>query len=51
MLEQYGYPEQSVSQVLKSIENCVTCLGIQRKSGGNTQILFVMYHYHCGLIS
>jgi hypothetical protein len=50
MLERYGYPEQSSSQVLKSIECCVACLGIQRKSRENIQILYVMFHYHCGLI-
>ena len=50
MLERYGYPEQSLSQVLKNFESCVACLGIQRKSGGNIQILYVVFHYHCGLI-
>jgi hypothetical protein len=50
MLERYGYPEQSISQVLLSMESCVACLGIQRKSGENIQILYVMFHYHCGLI-
>jgi hypothetical protein len=50
MLQWYGYPEQSLSQVLISIESCVAYLGIQRKSGVNIQILYVMFHYHCGLI-
>jgi hypothetical protein len=50
MLERYGYLEQSLSQVLISMESCVACLGIQRKSGENIQILYVMFHYHCGLI-
>jgi hypothetical protein len=50
MLERYGYPEQSLTQVLKSIESCVACLGIQRNSRENMQILYVMFHYHCGLI-
>jgi hypothetical protein len=50
MLKRYGYPEQSLSQVLISIESCVTCLDIQRKSGWNLQILYVMFHYHCDLI-
>ena len=50
MLEKYGYPEQSLKQVLISIESYVQCLDIQRKSGENTQILYVMFHYHCGLI-
>ena len=50
MLQWYGYPEQSLSQVLISTESCVACLDIQRKSGGNIQILYVMFHYHCGLI-
>jgi hypothetical protein len=50
MLERYGYPEQSLSQVLKSIDSCIACLGIQRKSRENIQILFVKFHYHCGLI-
>jgi hypothetical protein len=46
MLEKYGYPEQSSSQVLKSFESCVACLGIERKSGENIQILYVMFYYH-----
>ena len=50
MFERYGYPELSLSQVLKSFESCVACLGIQRKSGENIQILYVMFHYHSGLI-
>ena len=50
MLERYGYPEQSLSQVLISMESCEACLSIQRKSGENTQILYVMFHYHCGFI-
>jgi hypothetical protein len=50
MLERYGYPEQSLSQVLISMESCVACLSIQRKCGENIQILYVMFHYHCGLI-
>ena len=50
MLERYGYPEQSLSQVLISMESCVACLGIQRKSGENIQILYVMFYYYCGLI-
>jgi hypothetical protein len=50
MLVRYGYPEQSLSQVLISIESCVACLGMQRKSGENMQILYVMFHYHYGLI-
>ena len=52
MLQWYGYLEHSLSQVLISIyiESCVACLGIQRKSGGNIQILYVMFYYHCGLI-
>jgi hypothetical protein len=50
MLERYGYPEQTLSQVLISIENYVACLGMQRKSGENRQISYVMFHYHCGLI-
>jgi hypothetical protein len=50
MLERYGYPEQSLSQVLISIESCVACLSIQRKSEEDIQILYVMFHYHCGLI-
>ena len=36
--------------VLISIESYVACLDIQRKSGENTQILYVMFHYHCGFI-
>jgi hypothetical protein len=39
-----------LSQVLISIGSCVACLGIQRKSGGNSHILYVIFHYHCGLI-
>jgi hypothetical protein len=50
MLQRYGYPEQSLSQMLISIESFVACLGIQRKSGGNMQMLYVMLHYHCGLL-
>ena len=53
MLERYGYPEQSLTQVLihyVSMESWVSCLSIQRKSGENIQILYVMFHYHCGLI-
>jgi hypothetical protein len=50
MLERYGYPEQSLSQVLINIVSCVACLGIPRKSGKNIQILYVIFHYHCGLI-
>jgi hypothetical protein len=50
MLERYGYSEQSLSLVLISMESCEACLGIQRKSGGNMQILYVMLHHHCGLI-
>jgi len=33
-----------------SIESYVACLDIQRKSGGNTQTPYVMFHYNCGLI-
>ena len=36
--------------MLISIESYVACLDIQRKSGENTQILYVMFHYHFGLI-
>jgi hypothetical protein len=36
--------------VLISIESCVACLGIQRKSGENMQILYAILHYPCGLI-
>jgi hypothetical protein len=50
MLERYGYPEQSLSQVLLSMESCVAYLGFQRKSAKNIQILYVMFHYHCSLI-
>ena len=50
MLERYGYPEQSLRQALISIESYVACLDIQRKREENTRILYVMYHYHCGLI-
>jgi hypothetical protein len=50
MLERYGYPEQSLTQVLISMESCVACLSIQRKSGENIQILYVMFLYYCGLI-
>jgi hypothetical protein len=32
MLQRYGYPEQSFSQVLIRIESCVACLGIQRNT-------------------
>jgi hypothetical protein len=50
MLQRYGYPEQSLSQVLISIESYVACLGIQKKSGENMQILYVMLHHHFGVI-
>ena len=50
MLERYGYPEQSFRQALITIESYVACLDIQRKSGENTQILYVMFHYHFSLI-
>ena len=36
--------------MLISIERYVACLDIQRKSGGYTQILYVMFHHHSGLI-
>jgi hypothetical protein len=36
--------------VLISIESYVACLDIQRKSGENTQILYVMFRDHCGVI-
>jgi hypothetical protein len=49
MLERYGYPKQSLSQVMKSIQSCVACQGIERKSGENIPILYVMFHHHCGL--
>jgi hypothetical protein len=50
MIERYGYPEQSLGQVLKSIESCVACLDIERKSEESMQISYVMFHYHRGLI-
>jgi hypothetical protein len=34
MLERYGYLEQSLSQVLTTIESFVECVGIQSRSGG-----------------
>jgi hypothetical protein len=49
MLERYGYPEQSLNQVLKSIGSCKACLGIQRKSRESIQILYVKFQYYCGL--
>ena len=50
MQERYGYPEQSLRQVLISIKSYVACFDIQWKTGENTQILYVMIHYHFGLI-
>jgi hypothetical protein len=50
MHERYGYPEQSLRQMLMSIKSYVACFDIQWKSGENTQILYVMFHYHCGFI-
>jgi hypothetical protein len=50
MLDRYGYPEQSLSQLLLNMDSCVACLGFQRKSGINIQILYVMFQYHCSLI-
>jgi hypothetical protein len=50
MLERYGYPEQSLRQVLKRFESCVASLGIQRKGRENIQILYVLFHYHRGLL-
>jgi hypothetical protein len=49
MPQWYGYPEQSFSQVLISIESCVACLGTKKKLGKYTNF-YVMFHYDCGLI-
>lgn len=48
MLERYSYPKQSYSQVLKSVESCVACLGIQRKRWGNN--FYFIFHYHNDVI-
>ena len=48
MLERYGYPEQSLRQALIIIDSYVACLDIQRKSGENTLILYVVFYYHFG---
>jgi hypothetical protein len=50
MLQWYGFPEQSLSQALIIIESCIAFLSIQRKSGGNIPILYVMFFYYFGLI-
>jgi hypothetical protein len=38
-LERHLYPEQSLSQVLISIDNCVACLGIKKKWGNNANFV------------